>query len=188
MRRLFHDRGEAAAPCKENAAATAPRRATRGGAHMSPMKFPTVTALAATMAISAATAAAAQAPAPIPPAGEMPAQDQAIEPDLQPGDQGGAGSVTQGDQPDMMREDMIRGDGKRGDRMRHRGRMPDRMMHRQTMHRQMMKIMFAITDADNDGALSFEEISTIHKRVFDKVDINRDGKVTPEEIQGFFHD
>ncbi|MQW44310.1 calcium-binding protein [Sinorhizobium meliloti] len=182
MRRLFHDRGEAAAPCKDNAAATAPRRATRGGAHMSPMKFPTVTALAATMAISAATAAAAQAPAPIPPAGEMPAQDQAIEPDLQPGDQGGAGSVTQGDQPDMMREDMVRGDGKRGDRMR------DMMMHRQTMHRQMMKIMFAITDADNDGALSFEEISTIHKRVFDKVDINRDGKVTPEEIQGFFHD
>lgn len=55
---------------------------------MSPMKFLTVTALAATMAISTATAAAAQAPAPIPPAGEMPAQDQAIEPDLQPGDQG----------------------------------------------------------------------------------------------------
>ncbi|MDW9761436.1 hypothetical protein GOB02_17855 [Sinorhizobium meliloti] len=34
MRRLFHHRGEAAAPCKDNAAATAPRRATRGGAHM----------------------------------------------------------------------------------------------------------------------------------------------------------
>jgi hypothetical protein len=47
--------------------------------------------------------------------------------------------------------------------------------------------MFAITDADNDGALSFEEISTIHKRIFDKVDANRDGKVTPEEIQTYFH-
>jgi hypothetical protein len=144
------------------------------------MKFPAVTALAALMAFSTATAAAAQAPAPIPPTGEMPDQDPGVQPDAQGG--------MQEDQPDMMREDMVRGDGKRGDRMRHRDRMRGMMMHRQTMHRQMMKIMFAITDADNDGALSFEEISTIHKRVFDKVDINRDGKVTPEEIQGFFHD
>ncbi|WP_027997269.1 EF-hand domain-containing protein [Sinorhizobium arboris] len=155
---------------------------------MSPMKFPAVTALAALMAISTAAAAAAQAPDPIPPAGEMPAEDQGIEPDMEPGDRGGAEGVIQGDQPDMMREDMVRGDRMHGDRMRHRDRMRGMMMHRQMMHRQMMKIMFAITDADNDGALSFEEISTIHKRIFDKVDNNRDGKVTPEEIQGFFHD
>ena len=54
------------------------------------------------------------------------------------------------------------------------------------MHRQMMKVMFAIADADNDGALSFEEVTTIHRRIFDKVDVNRDGKVTPDEIQTFF--
>lgn len=53
------------------------------------------------------------------------------------------------------------------------------------MRRHMMKIMFAIADTDNDGALSFEEITTVHKRIFDKVDANRDGKVTPDEIQAF---
>lgn len=83
---------------------------------------------------------------------------------------------------EMMRGDMMRGEGMRGDRMRYRDRMRGMMMHRQAM-----KIMFAITDADNDGALSFEEISTIHRRIFDKVDVNRDGKVTPDEIQTFFH-
>jgi Ca2+-binding EF-hand superfamily protein len=48
-----------------------------------------------------------------------------------------------------------------------------------------MKIMFAIADADGDGALSFEEISTIHRRIFDAVDADKDGKVTPEEMQTF---
>ena len=46
----------------------------------------------------------------------------------------------------------------------------------------MMKIMFAIADTDGDGALSFEEVMTIHKRIFDKVDANKDGKVTLEEV------
>ncbi|APO77762.1 calcium-binding EF-hand domain-containing protein (plasmid) [Rhizobium etli 8C-3] len=53
------------------------------------------------------------------------------------------------------------------------------------MRGHMMKIMFAIADADGDGALSFEEVSAIHKRIFDKVDANKDGKVTPEEMQAF---
>ncbi|MGZ2442864.1 calcium-binding protein [Sinorhizobium medicae] len=158
---------------------------------MSRMKFPAAAALAALMAIGTTSAAVAQAPAPVPPTGEMPATDQVIEPDIPTGDEEGTGGAALQEQPDRMREDMIRGDGKRGyrmhgDRMRHRDRMGGAMMHRQMMHRQMMKVMFAITDADNDGALSFEEISTIHKRIFDKVDINRDGKVTPDEIQGFF--
>lgn len=50
----------------------------------------------------------------------------------------------------------------------------------------MMKIMFAIADTDEDGALSFEEVTAIHKRIFDAVDANNDGKVTPEEIQAFW--
>ena len=37
-------------------------------------------------------------------------------------------------------------------------------------HGHAMKIMFAIADADGDGALSFEEVTVIHKRIFDKVD------------------
>jgi hypothetical protein len=52
----------------------------------------------------------------------------------------------------------------------------------------MMKIMFAIADVNSDGALSFEEVTTIHKRIFDRVDVNRDGKVTPEEAQSFMRD
>ena len=52
----------------------------------------------------------------------------------------------------------------------------------------MMKIMFAVADVNGDGALSFEEVTTIHKRIFDRVDVNRDGKVTPEEAQSFMRD
>ena len=33
-----------------------------------------------------------------------------------------------------------------------------------SMHGHAMKIMFAIADADGDGALSFEEVTAIHKR------------------------
>ncbi|WP_425530724.1 EF-hand domain-containing protein [Rhizobium binae] len=50
----------------------------------------------------------------------------------------------------------------------------------------MMKIMFAIADADGDGALSFEEVTAIHKPIFGSVDANKDGKVTPEEMQMFW--
>lgn len=51
----------------------------------------------------------------------------------------------------------------------------------------MMTIMFIIADADEDGALSFEEVTTIHKRIFDAVDANKDGKVTPDELESFMH-
>ena len=50
----------------------------------------------------------------------------------------------------------------------------------------MMTVMFAIADTDEDGALSFEEVTAIHKRIFDAVDANNDGKVTPEEIRAFW--
>jgi Ca2+-binding EF-hand superfamily protein len=52
----------------------------------------------------------------------------------------------------------------------------------------MMKIMFAIADTDGDGALSFQEVTAIHKRIFDAVDTNKDGKVTPEELQSFMRE
>lgn len=52
----------------------------------------------------------------------------------------------------------------------------------------MMKIMFAIVDANGDGAVSFNEVIELHKRVFDAVDANNNGRVTPEEIEAFFHD
>ena len=56
------------------------------------------------------------------------------------------------------------------------------------MHGPMMKIMFAIADTNGDGALSFDEVTALHKRIFDRIDANRDGKVTPEEIQAFFRE
>ena len=55
-------------------------------------------------------------------------------------------------------------------------------------HGHAMKIMFAIADTDGDGALSFEEVTVIHKRIFDKVDANKDGKVTLEEVQEFIRE
>ena len=75
------------------------------------------------------------------------------------------------------------------------GMMQHHMMGEDMMGRDMMgrpglrmKIMFAIVDASGDGALSFEEVSTIHKRIFDRVDVNKDGKVTPEEIRSFLQE
>ncbi|WP_260692111.1 hypothetical protein [Rhizobium laguerreae] len=56
------------------------------------------------------------------------------------------------------------------------------------MRGHMMKIMFVIADTDGDGAISFEELTAIHKRVFDAVDANNDGKATPKEMQAFMQD
>src|SRR5215207_3529954 len=52
----------------------------------------------------------------------------------------------------------------------------------------MMKVMFAIADTNGDGALSFEEVTAVHKRIFDRVDANKDGKVTIEEMQTFMRE
>jgi hypothetical protein len=51
-----------------------------------------------------------------------------------------------------------------------------------------MKIMFAIADANGDGALSFDEVTAIHRRIFDTIDANKDGKATREEIQAFMRE
>ena len=56
------------------------------------------------------------------------------------------------------------------------------------MHGHSMKIMFAIADADGDGALSFEEVTAIHKRIFDAMDADKDGKVTPAEVRAFMQE
>lgn len=56
------------------------------------------------------------------------------------------------------------------------------------MHGHMMKMAFAIADADGDGALSFEEISAIQRRIFDAVDADQSGTATPEELQGFMRE
>ena len=67
---------------------------------------------------------------------------------------------------------------------------PGMMRHERMMGRRghAMKVMFAIADADGDGALSFEEVTVIHKRIFDGVDADDDGKVTAEEVQAFLRE
>jgi EF hand len=53
-------------------------------------------------------------------------------------------------------------------------------------HGGMLRIMFAIMDADGDGALALGEVQDIHARIFTHIDADKNGKVTPEEIQAFF--
>jgi len=53
------------------------------------------------------------------------------------------------------------------------------------MHGAGMRLIFAIVDADGDGALSLAEIQDFHARIFKAVDENGDGKVEMTEIEAF---
>lgn len=49
----------------------------------------------------------------------------------------------------------------------------------------MMRMMFALMDADGDGKLSLQEFQAAHERIFKAIDANKDGFVTLEEMQNF---
>ena len=51
----------------------------------------------------------------------------------------------------------------------------------------MMRMMFALMDADSDGTVSLEEFQAAHERIFKAMDTNKDGKLTLEEMQAFMH-
>lgn len=136
------------------------------------------TALAAIIATGATTGAAAQTTAADPHHPET-TLTQAASP-AEAGDAAGQNQGTQPAQPGMMQPGMM-GQGMMGQGMM--GGMP---MMRMRAH--MMKIMFAIADTDGDGGMSFEEITAIQKRIFDKVDADKDEKVTPEEVQTFMRE
>ena len=51
----------------------------------------------------------------------------------------------------------------------------------------MMRMMFALMDADSDGTISLQEFQAAHERIFKAMDTNRDGKLTMEEMQAFIH-
>ena len=51
----------------------------------------------------------------------------------------------------------------------------------------MFRMIFALMDADGDGAVSLQEFQTAHERIFKAMDSNKDGKLTPEEIGAFMH-
>ena len=95
------------------------------------------------------------------------------------------GSGAQPAKPGLVAPGMMMGQGMMGGMMQ-----PGMMsaMPMMGMRGHMMKIMFAIGDTDGDGGLSFEEVTTMHKRIFDKVDANKDGKVTAEEFQSFMRE
>ena len=50
----------------------------------------------------------------------------------------------------------------------------------------MMRMMVVMMDTDGDGALSLEEVQSVHARMFKAMDVDKNGKVTLEEIQQFF--
>ncbi|WP_087005825.1 EF-hand domain-containing protein [Rhizobium sullae] len=132
---------------------------------MSLIKLSTMALLAAIAATGGGIASAQTQDPHHPKTDNGAGQGEAIQP-------GGSGTMPRGMMPGMMGRDMMPSDMMGG-------------MPMGPMRGHMMKIMFAIADADGDGALSFEEVTAIHKRVFDKVDANKDGKVTPEEMQAF---
>jgi hypothetical protein len=137
----------------------------KGRSHpMSLFKLSTMALLAALAAAGGIASAQTQDPHH-PETDNGAGQGEAIQP-------GGPGTMPRGMMPGMMGRDMMPSGTMGG-------------MPMGPMRGHMMKIMFAIADADGDGALSFEEVTAIHKRVFDKVDANKDGKVTPEEMQAF---
>jgi hypothetical protein len=49
----------------------------------------------------------------------------------------------------------------------------------------MMRMLFAVMDADGDGTLSLQEFQTAHERIFKAMDANKDGRLTLEEMQAF---
>ncbi|MGR9204302.1 hypothetical protein GFL80_31375 [Rhizobium leguminosarum bv. viciae] len=126
---------------------------------MSVFRLPTITVLALLGGVGAVGIASAQTKSP-----------DSAQSEVKPAAEGSEMV------PGMMSRNMMSSDMNEGMRMMG------------PMRGHMMKIMFVVADTNGDGAISFEELTAIHKRVFDAVDANNDGKVTPEEMQAFMQD
>ena len=76
------------------------------------------------------------------------------------------------------------GHGMMGGGMMGRGMMGGGMMGPPPV---MLRIMFALIDADSDGTISLQEFQAAHERIFKAMDTNKDGKLTLEEMQASVH-
>jgi len=81
--------------------------------------------------------------------------------------------------PGMMGHGGMMGRGMMGDR----GMMGHGMMGRGMI----MRMIFALMDADGDGTVSLQEFQAAHERIFRAMDSNKDGRLTLEEMQAFMH-
>jgi len=120
--------------------------------------------------------------------------------------QDGDGGRGQGPQGSMMGQNMTPGQMQRMMEMMGRqgrmgpgmmeergmgpGMMQQRGMGRGMMDRgpgsgAMMRVIFALVDADGDGGLSLDEIQDAHARIFNHADTDGDGQLTMEEMRAF---
>ncbi len=122
--------------------------------------------------------------------GQTQAQQASDDGTMQQGQQGRM--TQQGQQGPRMQQGTP---GRMGPGMMGQGMMGQGMMGRGMMgragggmgHGAMMPILFAIADADGDGALTLQEVQEIHARIFAHMDADDDGKLTPDETGDFFH-
>ena len=96
------------------------------------------------------------------------------------------GTMRRAQPPQNMHQQRESGPRRFG-RERHMGMGMGMDMGSRGFHSARMRMMFAIVDADGDGALSIEEVNDFHSRIFNAVDQDGDGSVTMEEIEDFFH-
>ncbi|RWO16114.1 MAG: EF-hand domain-containing protein [Mesorhizobium sp.] len=161
--------------------------------HHSPRRIPMTTASKTTTVAAAlamlASPALSQTSTPAPAA---PAPDQGTQPS--------PGGPTEDSIRNMMRQMMTemleermqehrrpRAERRGGDRWHRDFRRPNgRHMGGGMMHGARMRMMFAIVDADGDGALSQTEVQDFIGRIFNAVDENGDDSVDREEIRSFF--